>query len=1277
MQFASNGPDIPNAFLQAHEDGQIVFFCGAGVSYPADLPGFSDLVCKIYKNLGTTFEPIEEEAFKNKQFDTTLHLLERRAPGHLRAVREALFKALQPKLRRKGASDTHAALLQLSRCRHDGNLRLVTTNFDLIFEHAAKRIKTRHKAYIAPMLPIPKDHHWNGLVYLHGRLPKNSDDESALQNLVLSSGDFGNAYLIEQWAARFVSELFHNYTVCFVGYSIGDPVLRYMMDALVANKLRGAAAQQAYAFASYESGQKNDEYKKWEAKSVIPILYETTSDTNKHSALHRTLKVWAEAYRDGITGKERIVTKYASVEPSASTAQDDFVGRMLWALSDKSGEPAKLFANFTPAPSLKWLDEFSRCSFRHEDLPYFGVKPNDKHDEKLCFSLFCRPAPYNHAPYMSLTITAQPQWDTVMYHLAFWLLRHLNSRKLLFWFIQQGGQIHSRWRYMVEEKLNTFAGMEKQGKTMELDTIRASSPDAIPSPQMRTLWRLLLNGRISPPWKDKEEDFYYWREQLQFEGASPSFRMKLRELFAPKVILRETLWSGEEKEEENSTSNIMDIVDSELALTCNNAQFFLKEFKAFANNPFLPQFLEEFQQLLLDALDLLYELGKADEERNERSFWYLPSISPHAQNRGLYDWVILIELLRDSWLAVKSSDVEKSIRVAQEWFELPYSTFKRLAFFAASYENVIESEQWVDWLLSNDAWWLWHPETKREVMRLLVLRGSNLTTPEKERLECSILAGPPCGMFKRSLDLEDRQKLVDHLIWLRLSKLTSSGITLGDTAAERLQELQIANPAWQLTANESDEFSTWMSSGLDPDYEFESSVLPYKRVELVDWFRNHSDEHLMGTKWVEICRKHSLNSLYALYDLSKENIYPLYGWSHALYEWSKNSTKKLFKYIAPLVLKLSVDGLQKIVLGVSQWLDAVSKAVNMDDRGVLLEICQHILKLSPLEDDLAEDQNGTRSDPVTEAINHQIGYTTEVIVRLLFTNTPNDNDGLPEDIKSLFTELCNIDNRLFRHGRVLLALQLIPLFRIDQHWTEEHLLPFFDWNTCPNEASFVWAGFLRSPRLFPPLLKALKFPFLNTSAHYADLSKLGKSSFVSFITYAAVEGIEEFASDDFRIAFEQLPQEALEESAKSLSLAPQGSGEQRANYWKNRIKPFWQNVWPKNSNNCSKTMAEYLAQLCIAVDSEFPDALKTVQDWVQPIEHPDYILTQIKRGGLCSNFPKDMLNLLNKLIDGSLLERWKLALMVRDLDSCLDEIAKADQTLENDVSYKKLRSYIL
>ncbi len=182
------------------------------------------------------------------------------------------------------------------------------------------------------MLPIPKNSRWNGLVYLHGLLPENADD-SALNRLVLTSGDFGLAYLTERWAARFVSELFRNYVVCFVGYSINDPVLRYMMDALAADRMLGEVTPQAYALGDCEPGQEAQQDHRVGSQGRHADPLRGARRHHDHSALHRTLKAWAETYRDGILGKERIVVDYALARPSASTRQDDFVGRMLWALS--------------------------------------------------------------------------------------------------------------------------------------------------------------------------------------------------------------------------------------------------------------------------------------------------------------------------------------------------------------------------------------------------------------------------------------------------------------------------------------------------------------------------------------------------------------------------------------------------------------------------------------------------------------------------------------------------------------------------------------------------------------------------------------------------------------------------------------------------------------------------------------------------------------------------------------------------------------------------------
>lgn len=1270
MQFIPNGPDIPDALLQAHEEGRVVFFCGAGISYPAGLPSFKGLVEEIYRLNGTApaDSDIEQEAFNLGQFDATLDLLERRLPGQRLAVRRALAQALQPKLRRKGAYDTQAALLRLARSR-EGALRLVTTNFDRLFHAAAKRTGQAFQTYAAPMLPIPKNSRWNGLVFLHGLLADEAD-ETILNRLVVTSGDFGLAYLIERWAARFVAELFRHYVVCFVGYRIGDPMLRYMMDALAADRVMGIATPQAWAFGECEPGLEHLKTTGWQTKGVTPILYNVPTGSDDHSALHKTLQAWADTYRDGIQGKEAIVVKHALARPQDSTRQDDFVGRMLWVLSDRTGLPAKRFADFNPVPSLDWLLEaFADERFGHSDLTRFHVPPNEEVDAKLRFSLIRRPAPYDRAPPMLLASggLASSQWDEVMPHLARWLVRHLDDPRLILWIAQHGGRLHERWLWLIEHELDRFASLEREGKTTDLDEIRSQAPNAIPGPLMRTLWRLLISGRVKSSWRDP--DLYRWKDRLKREGLTTTLRLELRELLAPHVALTKPFHWGDEEESADEPTRLRQLVDWDLVLATDHVHSALSDIADEHWTSALPQLLEDFQQLLRDALDLLRQLGEADD-RSDRSHWDLPSISPHWQNRGFRDWASLIELLRDAWLALRAHNNGRATRIAQAWFELPYSSFKRLALFAASQDDCITPEQWVDWLLSDSAWWLWSEDLHRETMRLLILQGQRLTGKAKSQLERAILQGPPREKYLADLEPERWRYHQSRNVWLRLAKLSSSGLTLSAKALQRLQELSTANPSFRFEPHEREEFLHWMSGTSDPDYEDSRDVdiAPRKRRELVQWLTKPQPERrpFHEDTWRDACKKHPLNCLFALADVAAQGNWLSTRWSDALYAWcNRKKYRRLWRYAAPLLHTMPDVDLQEIVHGATSWIESVSKSINQHEE-ILLNLCRRVLAM-PLEAGTGMVRNGELIDrPVTEAINHPVGHITQALLNLWFKRNPNDDEQLPANIEPFFTEICDVRIARFRHGRVLLGSRLIAFFRVDQTWTEHYLLPLFSWEN-PNEAKAVWEGFLWSPRLYQPLLIAFKPQFLESANHYADLGEHCQQ-FAAFITYAALGPTEGYSLDEFRSALGALPQEGLEECAQALYQALEGAANQREDYWKNRVQPFWQHVWPKSRSLATPRIANSLARLAVAARSEFPVALAAVKDWLQPLEHPGDIARKLHRSGLCELFPSEALTLLSSVFAD---QDW----VARELGQCLDEIVRKAPELEHDIRFQRLREY--
>ena len=168
MQFVIDGPDIPERLLQAHEDGRVVFFCGAGISFPAGLPGFKVLVAKLYAALAVTPNSLQQAAIKAGQYDAAIGMLEADIIGGRKegTVRKKLAEILQPNLDRRNAMASHEALLALSKTRKR-HTRLVTTNLDRLFEAVIAAKSLAVERFQAPLLPVPKNH-WDGLVYLHG-----------------------------------------------------------------------------------------------------------------------------------------------------------------------------------------------------------------------------------------------------------------------------------------------------------------------------------------------------------------------------------------------------------------------------------------------------------------------------------------------------------------------------------------------------------------------------------------------------------------------------------------------------------------------------------------------------------------------------------------------------------------------------------------------------------------------------------------------------------------------------------------------------------------------------------------------------------------------------------------------------------------------------------------------------------------------------------------------------------------------------------------------------
>ena len=286
---------------------------------PANLPNFKKLALAVAQ--GTGEEPEEHETE-----DRFLGRLEQKGVNVHERVKEELSKN-NPK-----PTDLHRELLRLYSVPRQ--IRVVTTNFDLLFEQAAQGIfDPNPEVFRAPALPL--GHDFNGIVHVHGAVTHPAD-------MVLTDADFGRAYLTEGWARRFLLDLFRSFTVLFVGYSHNDTILNYLARALPASETGGRFALTDDVYAN-----------RWQSLGIDPIAYQKPPAYD-HSALYKGVQGLADYSVRGILDWQREITEIAKKRPPLNEEEIDLIEED--ALADEV--KTRFFTHAASSPEwIDWLDE--------------------------------------------------------------------------------------------------------------------------------------------------------------------------------------------------------------------------------------------------------------------------------------------------------------------------------------------------------------------------------------------------------------------------------------------------------------------------------------------------------------------------------------------------------------------------------------------------------------------------------------------------------------------------------------------------------------------------------------------------------------------------------------------------------------------------------------------------------------------------------------------------------------------------------------------------------
>lgn len=328
LRFSEEGPEFPSPLVDAWLKGEVVFLCGAGISAP-QIPSFSGLVDSCYHKLNLKKDRSENLSYGKGRFEEVLGSLSRRIvdPDELiRTVSNLVGLPDAPDLSR------HRTLLRLSRDL-ENRPTIVTTNFDTLIEHAwtqegAPREVVAGASFAGQALPLPGSAGFQGIIHIHGRIGDLAIgvDQSAL---VMTSADYGDAYMRSGWVSRFLFDLCRCKTVVLVGYSANDAPVRYFLNVLEADRTRFPDLRTVYALDAVRDSEE-DTMARWAALAVEALPYRAVigpdGQLQYHTALWRDLEELADLVETPKATRRRWASKLlAKPFAEASPTELDWV----------------------------------------------------------------------------------------------------------------------------------------------------------------------------------------------------------------------------------------------------------------------------------------------------------------------------------------------------------------------------------------------------------------------------------------------------------------------------------------------------------------------------------------------------------------------------------------------------------------------------------------------------------------------------------------------------------------------------------------------------------------------------------------------------------------------------------------------------------------------------------------------------------------------------------------------------------------------------------------
>lgn len=1265
MQFIDSGPDIPDELLLALDEGRVVFFCGAGVSQAkAELPGFISLASEVLKKLRVHDDSLAAKVLAEitkveKQTgvpglisaDRVFGLLERDFLE--RDIERAVAQVLAP----KGRVDlgAHEILLDLATTK-EGVTKLVTTNFDRLFDDCGRELEV----WQPPRLPDPaRPGDLNGIVYLHGRATADYDGSEG-DGFVLSSAEFGRAYLAEGWATRFFKDVIDRYSVVFVGYNADDPPVQYLLEAL--NKSNGRL-DEVYAF---QSGDASDATSRWAHKGANAIPF----PKDDYAALWDTLKEWAERAKDPEGWQAKTISMAQQGPETLSPFEREQVAHLV---STKEGA-RRFFESDPPAPAT-WLCVFDPAiRYAKPDKDKNGYETNPFALYGLASDIV--PAPIPPDGHLTKRETPSMAWDAFslnrrdrlelrddhitpmrggqsLYagqlpgrigHLGLWIGKVANQNAAVWWGARQVG-LHA----VIQKSIRW--NLERNDASCAAHIVQA--------------WHYLFEHWRAEIDEDRF-DWYRFRDEIKAVGWNKTTIRKYEKLSRPRLGARDNYFRNAVPPRADQETRLQDLIRLELAYNKDGQGITIPD-----------EWLADVVSAMKRNLDIGIQL---ETERGHYSWMEIPpimssddpDISTHGRNRELAGAVLSYAALFERLLSL---DVEKARQEAATWPTDDDNVFARLRIWASRFDTLVPNEDFTEFFdkVSRDAFW--KVRHQRDLLLTLQERWASLPMPAARRIEDRILEG------RKRWENETERDFVQRRAWGiagRLHWLHFKGCNLNVNYDVEIIRLQNAAPDW--SPEHADR--SWENRGGFVRTETEHSGLLAEPLSNV-LAKAQEIGGRTGLALVDydpfagLCASHPIMALSALRREAKRGEYPEWAWRRYLNsDQRKEDSGRLKNFIAELIIGADDEALKCIVYPVSEWFHSTTD--NLPDECV--PIFERLGKrlLGFLSDNPDAGGSGVvrgNRDPdwATEALNSPAGKIAQALYHDPRRNDLSENQGLPADWRSMVEGALALPGDNGRFALVFFSYHLNWFHHVDSKWTQEKLLSVLRTNNADTLDAW-WTGYLWGARYLPSfdLFQVLKPHLLAKAAGQTYEERSNRDSLADLVlaSWGRLDpktGAKRISDDEFHKVLFDAGDGFRSRVLWQLEMWSKENGES-GEFWKPLRERFLRQVWPIQRAARTPHNSARLIELAFSDEESFIAISDAILPLISKIERDHIMLPSIRRGegNVVDQHPKRVLEILYLALPEN-ANSWPY-----EIDATIRRIAVADPSLRTDPRWAEL-----